>query len=111
MTDESSENTVANGTHQRIQMNNLDRPDVPENAEGSVETVEKSKKWDYLLNIATKVVKWKNNETEDQRRIKWKNRRIRLANRFPGGIKEEDKVDPENIQDYLRTMRNLRYFR
>ena len=98
MTDESNENSVANGTHQRIPMNNLDRPNVPENAEDSAEAVEKSKKWDYLLNIATKVVKWKtNNETEDQRRIKWKNRRIRLASRFPGGIKEEDKVDNPSV--------------
>ena len=91
-----NENNLANGGNERMHMSILNRShsNETENAEGSVDT--QSKKWDYLLNIATKVVKWqKNNETEEQRRFKWKNRRIRLASRFPGGLKssEEDKVD------------------
>ena len=96
MEDENSDKNAIDSTDQRIPMDTMNERDPLESEDTLGSSKNPLRRWENLLNVATKVVKWRKDETDAQRKVKWQSRRIRLASRFYGGIKgveEEDTVD------------------
>ena len=94
MSEERNTNCNVNDSNEGIPMSTLNQPHESENDDVSTVPAKTAKQWKFLVNLTNKALKWRKNESALQRSVKWQNRRIRLASRCYGGIKNlDDSVD------------------